>query len=158
MAVDSRGDLIVTDPSASSIREVDGVTGIIETIAGINEEGYSPDGTPATSAQLGEPLAVAVDAAGTIFYTDDEFDLVRRIDASSGLLTTVAGNLEGGRGDSGDGGPATSAQIRFYLYGIAIDGAGNLYLPDADNNVVRKVMAGTGIITTIAGQSSASFG
>jgi sugar lactone lactonase YvrE len=157
VAIDSRGDLIINDPSASTIREVDGVTGIIETIAGTNQEGYSPDGTPATSALLGTPLAVAVDAAGNIFYADEGLNLVRRIDASSGQLTTVAGNLEGGRGDSGDGGPATSAQISS-PYGMAIDSAGNIYLPDADDNVVRKVTASSGIITTIAGQSSVDAG
>ncbi|HEY4174948.1 MAG TPA: hypothetical protein VGM42_18105, partial [Rhodopila sp.] len=157
VAIDSRGDLIIPDPSTSAIREVDGVTGIIATIAGTNQEGYSPDGTPAVNARLGTPLAVAVDAAGNIFYTDDAFPLVRRIDASSGLLTTVAGNVEGGRGNSGDGGPATSAQISA-PYGIAIDAAGNLYFDDADFNVVREVAASTGIMTTIAGQSAAEAG
>ena len=159
VAVDARGDLFITDFQNYVIREVDGLTGIINTIAGTTGSyGYSPDGTLATSAMLEDPSGIAVDGAGDVFFTDDIANVVRRIDVSSGLLTTAAGNYGSGGGYSGDGGTATSAQLAAPV-GIAIDSAGNLYIADDDNNVIRKVTASTGIITTVAGQGPpASYG
>jgi len=152
VAVDARGDLFLADYQNYVIREVDGLTGVINTIAGITGSyGYSPDGTLASSAMLEDPTGLAVDDAGDLFFTDDDANVVRRIDVSSGILTTVAGDNNSGRGYSGDGGPATSAQLAAPL-GLAIDSAGNLYIADDDNNVIRKVTASTGIITTVAGQ------
>ncbi len=159
VAVDARGDLFITDFQNYVIREVDGLTGIINTIAGTTGSyGYSPDGTLATSAMVKDPSGIAVDGAGDVFFTDDDANVVRRIDVSSGLLTTAAGNYGSGRGYSGDGGPATSAQLAAPV-ALAIDSAGNLYIADDDNNVIRKVTAATGIITTVAGQGPpASYG
>ncbi len=153
VALDARGDLYITDYEACVIREVDGLTGIINTIAGITDScGYTADGTAANLATLGDPLALAVDQAGNLYVADYQNEnLVRRIDVSSGLLTTVAGNYLSGSGYSGDGGLATSAQL-YAPDGLAFDGAGNLYIADDGNNVIRKVTASTGIITTVAGQ------
>ena len=153
VALDARGDLYITDWEACVIREVDGLTGIINTIAGITDScGYTADGTAANVATLGEPLALAVDQAGNLYVADYQNEnLVRRIDVSSGLLTTVAGNYLSGSGYSGDGGLATSAQL-YAPDGLAFDGSGNLYIADDGNNVIRKVTASTGIITTVAGQ------
>jgi sugar lactone lactonase YvrE len=152
IAVDSRGDLFISDPANSVIREVDGITGIIDTIAGIaGSRGHTPDGALAIAATLTDASGMAVDGAGNLYYADGRENLVRRIDASSGILTTVAGNYAAGAGYSGDGSLATSAQMYFPLT-LAIDSAGNLYIADDGNNVIRKVDAATGIITTAAGQ------
>jgi sugar lactone lactonase YvrE len=152
IAVDSRGDLFISDPANSVIREVDGITGIIDTIAGIaGSRGHTPDGALAIAATLTDASGMAVDGAGNLYYADGRENLVRRIDASSGILTTVAGNYAAGAGYSGDGSLATSAQMYFPLT-LAIDSAGNLYIADDGNNVIRKVEAATGIITTAAGQ------
>jgi sugar lactone lactonase YvrE len=152
IAVDSRGDLFISDPFNAVIRKVDGITGIINTIAGIEgNRGHTPDGVPATQATLTDPSGMACDGAGNLYYADGRENLIRRIDASSGVLTTVAGNYAAGVGYSGDGSLATSAQMNFPLT-LAIDSAGNLYIADDSNNVIRKVEAATGIITTAAGQ------
>jgi sugar lactone lactonase YvrE len=152
IAVDSRGDVFLADPDNAVIREVDGITGFINTIAGsAGIRAHTPDGVPAINAILTAPFGLVVDGAGNLFFTDGQEELVRRIDASSGILTTVAGNYAAGAGYSGDGGQATSAQLNFPL-GVAIDSAGNLYISETNNNVIRKVDASTGVITTVAGQ------
>ena len=110
--------------------------------------GYSGDNGPATSAELSSPLAVALDSAGNLYLADDGNAAVRRVDAVTGVITTVAGN--GTAGYSGDGGPATSAQLAL-PGGLVLDGANNLYITDGGNDAIRKVSASTGIITTIAG-------
>jgi sugar lactone lactonase YvrE len=152
VAVNARGDLFIPDYSTCVIRKVDGLTGIINTIAGTaNARGYTADGVLAIDATLSFPLDIAFDDAGNLFYLDYQEALVRRIDVSSGILTTVAGNFASGPGFSGDGGPATSAQLSLPI-GLVIDNASNIYIADLANNVIRKVTASTGIITTAAGQ------
>ncbi len=146
VAVDGLGNIYIAD-TAVTIREVVAATGIITTVAGNGSAGYSGDGGPATSAQLGTPNGVAVDGACNL-YIGDLNNVIRKVTAATGIITTVAGN--GTRGYSGDGGPATSAQLSGPL-GVAVDGAGNLYIADGNNARVRKVTAATGIITTIAG-------
>ena len=110
------------------------------------------DGGQANAAQLQRPLGEVVDAAGNLYIADSYDNRVRRV-TPAGVITTVAGNGTGG--STGDGGLATSAEIN-YVGGIAIDGAGNLYIADAFSNKVRKVMASTGIISTVIG-SGISF-
>ena len=144
VAVDAAGNLYIADPNNDRIRKVD-VNGIITTVAGIRL-GYSGDGGPATSALLNNPGAVAVDAAGNLYIADSGNSRIRKVD-TNGIITTVAGN--GTAGFAGDGGAATSAQIRS-PQAIAVDAAGNLYIADYRNNRVRKVSVG-GIITTVAG-------
>src|SRR5207253_2565847 len=112
-------------------------------------------GGPATHAVLNFPYSVAVDAAGNLFIADAANNRIRRVAASTGIITTFAGT--GGTGFFGDGGPATSAQL-WNPTGVAVDAAGNLFIADAANNRIRRVAAGTGTITTVAGTGDAGFG
>ena len=129
--------------------------GIITTIAGNGGLIASGDGGLATSAAIGFPAGVAVDGFGNVYIADLLGDRVRKVNASNGVISTVAGG--GAPGFLGDGGPATSAGLVFPAnahIGIAVDAAGNLYIADSGNNRIRKVSAATGIITTIAGAGS----
>jgi uncharacterized protein (TIGR03437 family) len=145
VAVDSAGNLYIADYVNYRVRKVD-TTGKITTVAGTGNSGFNGDGGPATSALLGGPAAVAVDAAGNLYIADASNYCVRKV-STSGTITTVAG-VGGVAGFSGDGGPATSALLRS-VHGVAVDSAGNLYIADTDNNRIREVSGGT--IKTIAG-------
>jgi large repetitive protein len=136
------------------IRRVDAATGIITTIAGAANWGFSGDGGPATSALLSSPAGLAIDGSGNIYVADSGNNRVRRIDGVTGVITTVAGN--GAAAFAGDGGPATAASLNT-PYAVALDSAGNLYIADAVNSRIRRVDAGTGIITTLAGTGSTSY-
>src|SRR3989441_101947 len=125
-----------------------GGSGHIITVAGSGAPGLDGDGGPATSAQLRYPSGVAIDAAGNLFIADAVNHRIRRVAASTGIITTVAGT--GTAGFGGDGGSATGAQL-WTPTGVAVDAAGNLFIADAGNNRIRRVAAGTGIITTVAG-------
>jgi sugar lactone lactonase YvrE len=127
-------------------------SGIISTVAGNGAAGFSGDGDPATSAQLYGPTGVAVDAAGNLYIADSSNNRIRKV-TPGGVITTVAGN--GSAGFSGDGGPATSAQLA-HPNDIAVDTAGNLFIVDTNNNRIRKVTPG-GVITTVAGNGSVGF-
>ena len=151
MAVDASGNLYIADTGNNRIRKVS-ATGIITTVAGNGSAGYSGDGGPATSAQLDGPEGVAVDGSGNLYIADTCNNRIRKVSAT-GIITTVAGN--GSAGYSGDGGPATSAQLSLPA-GVAVDGSGNLYIADSGNNRIRKVSA-TGIITTVAGNGSPGY-
>src|SRR3990172_178511 len=128
--------------------------GDISTIAGNGTNGFSGDGAAATSAQLYFPYGVAVDGAGNVFIADTFNHRVRRVDAVTGLISPFAGN--GTNGFSGDGAAATSAQLN-YPIGVAVDGVGNVYIADTYNHRVRRVDAGTGLISTFAGNGAAGF-
>jgi sugar lactone lactonase YvrE len=117
-------------------------------VAGNGVGGYSGDGGAAISSELNIPTGIAVDKLGNLFIADTNNNVVREVAASTGIITTVAGN--GAQGYSGDGGRATSANLN-YPTGIAVDSAGNLFFADANNNLVRKVAISTGTITTVAG-------
>ena len=129
-------------------------TGFITTIAGTGVAGYSGDGGAATGAQLSSPAGVTVDAAGNIFIADTMNNVIRRVDAGTNVITTIAGTVAAGY--SGDGGAAISAQL-FAPSGTAFDAAGNLFIADSANNVVRRVDAQTGIVTTFAGNNVAGY-
>ena len=152
VAVDSAGNLYIADTGNHRIRKVD-ATGTITTIAGTGERGFSGDGGPATAAQLAPPLGVAVDSAGNLYIADTSNLRIRKVDAT-GTITTIAGTGE--RDFSGDEGPATTARLTFPR-GVAVDGAGGLYIADTYNHRIRKVDA-TGTITTIAGTGERDFG
>jgi len=154
VAIDAAGNLYIADYFNYRIRKVDAATGVITTVAGNGTKGYSGDGDAATSAQLAWPTGVAVDVAGNLFIADKNNQRIRKVDAATGVITTVAGN--GTYGYSGDGGPATSAQLNF-PYGMAVDAAGDLYIADRQNNRIRKVDAATGTITTIAGNNFGGY-
>ena len=154
VVLDTAGNLYIADYAGVRIRKVAAATGIITTVAGTGVSGYSGDGGPATSAQLKSPEGMSFDSAGNLYFADVQNNRIRKITISTGIITTVAGN--GTQGYSGDGGPATSAKF-FFPHAAVLDGAGNIYVGDQGNARVRKVDAGTGIITTIAGNGTGGF-
>ena len=157
IALDSSGNLFIADDCDYVIRRVDASTGIISTVAGNGTWGYSGDGAPATAAKLAGPAGVAVDGAGNLFIADEFNRRVRRVDAATQVITTVAGT--GTRGFSGDGGPATSAELD-EPQNITVDSAGNLFIADVGRSRIRRVDAATQVITTVAGSGGGggSFG
>jgi sugar lactone lactonase YvrE len=155
VAVDAAGNVYIADTQNSVIRKVIAATGVITTVAGNGSAGYSGDNGPATQAQLQRPRGVSVDAAGNLYIADTNNQRIRMVSASTGAITTVVGNATG-LGYSGDGGPATQAHIGSPR-AIAIDSAGNLYVPDVANCVIRKVNAATQIITLYAGSYQCGF-
>ena len=151
IALDSCGNLFISDNAANRVRKVD-TNGFITTVAGNGSPGYSGDGGAASKASLNSPTSVAVDAFGNLFFTELGNFRIRKVD-TNGIITTVAGN--GTSGYSGDGGPATNANLS-PLLGLYMDAFGNLFISDSFNNRVRKVNV-NGIITTVAGNGSPSY-
>lgn len=145
-ATTASGDLYFTDWYNHRIRKIT-PGGVISTIVGTGVGGYAGDGGLATGARLNYPTSIAVDPSGQIYVADTYNHRIRRINIS-GYISTIAGT--GVAGSSGDGGAATSAQFT-YPRGIALDGAGNLYIADTSNHRIRKITVATGIITTVAG-------
>ena len=158
VAVDSAGNVFVADPNFSQISKVaagSGLSTIVAGIPGFNESGgYSGDNGPATSAELNLPYGVAVDSAGNLYVADTGNNRIRKVAAVSGIITTVVGN--GTAGYSGDNDPATGAGLN-NPEAVEADNAGNLYIVDTNNNRIRKVAAGTGIITTVPGNGTAGY-
>jgi sugar lactone lactonase YvrE len=144
-------------PSAGSVNAAVNGVGIITTVAGTRGF-FSPtqDGGPATSAALTGPRQVALDGAGNLYIADVGDQRIRRVDAVTGIITTVAGTGVAGYVASQDGGPAIAAELSS-PNGIAVDAAGNLYIGDTGNQRIRKVTAATGVITTIAGTGVAGY-
>jgi len=156
VAEDIYGNLYIIDADDNVVREVN-TAGIIATVAG-NENlphGYSGDGGPATAAQMHFPAGAAVDDSGNIYIADQFNHVIRKVN-TAGIITTVAGNQAAGNGYSGDGGPATAGQLN-YPAGVTVDTLGNLYIADANNNVIREVNT-AGIISTVAGDHAAGSG
>jgi streptogramin lyase len=147
IVVDAAGNLYIADEINSVIRRVDATSGYITTVAGNGTTGYSGDRGPATAAQINDPYGVTVDVSGNIFISDSRNGAVRRVDAATGIITTVAGN--GTYGYSGDGGPAANALL-YFPTGITVDTKGNLYIADYGNHVIRRVDAASGNISTIS--------
>ena len=154
LAMDSSGNIYIADTNNYRIRKVTASTEIITTVAGNGTSGYSGDGGAATSAELSYPEKVAVDGSGNIYIADYYNERIRKVTASTGIITTVAGN--GTAGYSGDGGPATSAELSSPA-GVALDSSGNIYIADLSNSRIRKVTVSTGIITTVAGNGTSGY-
>jgi large repetitive protein len=167
VALDGAGNLYIADTANNRVRKIAAVngipTGVITTVAGNGTPGYGGDGLVSTSAlvELNRPQGVTVDSAGNLYIADTSNQRIRRVDAVTGVITTVAGNgdlspLGDGEGTySGDGGPATSAGLNL-PYAVAFDSAGgNMYIADSNNNRVRVVNGGT--INTYAGTGTEGY-
>ncbi|MGE0131648.1 MAG: BACON domain-containing carbohydrate-binding protein [Blastocatellales bacterium] len=147
VTVDQSGNLYIAEQGTNRIRKV-APNGIITTIAGTGAAGYSGDGGSAINAQLSGPTIVAFDGAGNLYVADTDNRRVRKIAVNGGVITTVAGN--GSRGFDGDGGPAINAQFG-RIFGLALDNENNLYISDYEYHSVRKVSGSSGIVTRVAG-------
>ena len=152
VTVDGSGNVFFVENGDSKIRTVNATTLKISTVGGNGTAGFSGDGSAATKAQLNFPTGLALDSSGNIIVADSLNRRIRKI--SSGTISTIGGN--GVLSYSGDGGPASSAQLNTPL-GVAVDSTGNLYIADSANNVIRKVTP-SGTISTFAGNGSAGFG
>lgn len=152
VAVDAAGMVYISDTANNRVRAIS-PGGVINTIAGNGTAGSSGDGGPAASAQLNQPLGLALDAAGNLYIADFGNSRVRKV-SPGGAISTVAGTNSSGY--AGDGGPATNAELS-EPFGVAVDGAGNLYISEFGNSRVRKVSA-DGTITTVAGTGSTTYG
>jgi sugar lactone lactonase YvrE len=154
VAFDPSGNLYIADTPANVVRKVD-TTGKITTFAGTGgPAGFSGDGGPATAAELSIPFSVASDKNGNIYIEDTGNDVIRKVDATTGLITTFAGTPQT-PGHSGDGGPATAAKFN-QNQGARFDSAGNLYVPTCNGASVRKIDT-TGKISTVAGNFTEGF-
>ncbi|GEM_PF-2780043 len=150
--VDPLGNLFVSDTGNNVIRKVDVLTGVLTTVAGYypGGAGYAGDGGLATAALLDGCEAMVMAPSGDLYISDKNNNVIRKVSGTSGIITTVVGN--GTRGYAGDGGLATMASLYFDNGTMTLDGDGNLFFTDDVNNVIRRVDAVTGIITTVAGQ------
>lgn len=153
VTVDAVGVVYIADKGNHRVRVITPATSRLNTVAGDGTAGYSGDGGAATAARLNQPRCVVTDAARDVYIADQGNNRVRKVDMSTGIITTIAGT--GTAGFSGDGGPATAAQLNG-PYGLAMDAADNLYICDVDNQRIRKVTP-AGIITTVAGSGTAGY-
>jgi sugar lactone lactonase YvrE len=145
IAFDATGNLFIAEFGSSRVRKVS-PEGVITTVAGTGEEGFSGDNGPATQAKLKAPRGITVDPGGTLFIADRDNSRVRKV-SPDGIITTVAGT--GKEGFAGDGGLATAAQMRG-PYDVTVDSAGRLFIAEEDNHRIRQVSL-DGTITTVAG-------
>lgn len=142
------GALYVCETTNHVIRRIDLQSGIATTVVGTGEKGNSGDGGPAARAKVSEPYELRFDRDRNLYFVDMVANVVRRVDAKSHIITTIAGT--GQAGFSGDGGPATAAQLK-QPHSIVLDKAGNLYICDIGNHRIRVVDLQSGVIRTFAG-------
>ena len=147
-AFDKQGNLYIAEATNHCIRRIDAQHGTITTVAGTGELGYSGDGGPATQATLNQPYAFEIDDNGDIYIVDRLNAAIRKVEAATGVITTVAGTGE--PGSSGDGGPAVKAQLH-EPNDCFLDGRGGLLIADVQDQRIRRLALATGIITTAAG-------
>ncbi len=154
IALDKLGNVYFSDNYTSRVRKVNTSTGIISTVAGTGTAGFSGDGGAAATANINQPYAVAVDSVGNVYIADYTNQRIRKVDAASGVITTIAGT--GTAGFDGDGGIATAAKI-YYPAGIKVDSYGNIFIPDASYQRIRKIDKSTGVISTIIGSGTRGY-
>ncbi len=154
ISLDRFGNLFIVDEYNYRIRKVNRSTGIISTIAGNGNYGYAGDGGPATNAELYQPEGIFVNDSGNVFIADTYNYVIRKVNGSTGIISTIAGN--GTAGYAGDGGLATNAKLN-RPDGVFIDGAGNIFISDGQNYRIRKINNSTGIISTIAGNGTGTY-
>jgi hypothetical protein len=158
LALDSLGNLYVADANNHRIRRISPTTGLTSTVAGNGTQGFSGDNGPATLASIDSPVGLAVDAANNLYLADTHNSRIRRIDAATGIIATVAGN--GATGFSGDNGLAAAAALALPR-GLTLDSFGNLTFADTANHRIRRIAGGTasnaGVISTIAGNGTQTF-
>jgi hypothetical protein len=159
VVADKNGDLYIVDRLNAVIRKVDGKSGIIATVAGTGQKGYSGDGGPAVKATLREPNDCCLDGKGGLLIADVADWRIRRLDLKTGAISTFAGTGRPkeklGRDKIGDGGPADKAII-VGARAVCVDGQGNTYICEREGNAIRKVDS-KGAITTIAGTGAAGY-
>lgn len=155
MAVNATGDVYFADEYNKVVRRIDATTHIITTVCGNGGGGFAGDGGPATDAHLEEPAGICLDKNGNLYIADKGNNRIRKVSASTGTITTLAGN--GLFGYGGDGGIGTDAALTAPT-GVCADTLGNIFIADRGNNVIRRVDATTGIITTMAGNGAADYG
>ncbi|MEZ4365431.1 MAG: hypothetical protein R2939_03975 [Kofleriaceae bacterium] len=153
VAVDGDGDVYFADGTNHVVRRVDLATGTITTVAGTGEDGFAGDGGPATAARLRQPSSVGLDGAGNLFILDYADGRVRRVDAATGIITTIGG--DGAWGASGDGGFATSAPATWSA-GV-VPRPDGIYIAETAAHRIRRVDRATGLIETVAGTGNQGF-
>ena len=153
--VDPNGNIFFTDYGDSLVREYVASTGKVQVVAGTGTAGYNGENIPANTAQVNLPIGIYGDASGNIYFSDLGNSRIREIVASTGKIVTVAGT--GTFGYNGDNIAATTAEISD-PYGLYVDQAGNLFFCDYGNQRVREVVASSGLIQTVAGDSNFGFG
>ena len=154
VAVDSGGNLYITEFFGHRVRKVSSATGLISTYAGNGTQAFGGDGGAATAASLDSPWGVSVDPVGNLYIADSGNNRIRKVTAATGVISTIAGSSSG---FSGDGGLATAATLADPT-DVCVGGDGNFYIADFGNNRIRKIIASSGIISTVAGNGSAAFG
>lgn len=156
VAIDKNNNVYIVDSQNFAIRKIDAGTGKISTVAGAgpDHQGYAGDNGPATSAHLNSPQGIAVDEAGNLYIVDSGNHAVRKVDVSTGKISTIAGT--GSWGYDGDGKQGILAKLQAPSR-VAVDKAGDVYIADQGNNVVRKITTATGIINTMAGTGTAGY-
>ena len=150
LAIDVNGDMYFSQRFDPAVRKIDGSTGIISTVAGTGEFGYSGDGGPGNEAMLREPNDVFLDRRGGLLIADIQDQRIRRVDLETGIITTFAGTGEKSR--AGDGTSATEASL-MGPRAVCMDSLGNTYVTEREGNGVRKISP-DGTLTTIAGAES----
>ena len=150
ITVDTNGDIYLAERFNFVVRKIDGETGIVSTVAGNGEEGYGGDGGPGAQAMLREPNDVFLDGKGRLLIADIRDQRIRRVDLSTGIITTFAGTGEKSR--EGDGKRATEANL-MGPRAVCMDRLGNTYVCEREGNGVRKIDP-EGILTTVAGAES----
>ncbi len=151
LAFDAAGGVYVAETGRHVVDRFDPATGKFSVVAGNGTEGFSGDGGLATAAELDAPQGLALDGAGNLYIADSHNQRVRRVDAGTGVISTVAGS--GVAGFGGDGGAAVAAKLSGPV-AVALDGLGGLLVADAGNHRVRRVVLATGLISTYAGNGT----